>query len=101
MVLVVKKINVKYYALPRKKNRYCLGAILLDLEDSSKVIARSEVPIMEPMATYELKGLFGEVNFTNGHKVNGDQINMYYGAADDFVGLATFSIKEILKTLEK
>jgi predicted GH43/DUF377 family glycosyl hydrolase len=82
------------------KNRYCLGAILMDLKDPSKIIARSEEPIMEPMAEYELKGFFGEVIFTNGHIVKGDQIQMYYGAADEFVGLATFSITEILKTLK-
>jgi len=82
------------------ENRYCLGAILLDLEDPSKVIARSEQPIMEPKETYELTGFFGEVIFTNGHLVKGDEIKMYYGAADEVVGLATFSIKEILKTLK-
>jgi len=84
-----------------KKNRYCLGAILLDLDDPTKVIARSEEPIMEPKATYELTGFFGEVIFTNGHIINGDQINMYYGAADEFIALASFSIKEILKSLER
>lgn len=83
------------------KNRYCLGAILMDLKDPSKIIARSEEPIMEPMTEYELKGFFGEVIFTNGHIVDGDQIQMYYGAADEFVGLATFSITEILKTLKQ
>ncbi len=82
-----------------QENRYCLGAILLDLNDPSIVIARSEEPIMEPMADYERTGFFGEVIFTNGHLVKGDEISMYYGAADEFVGLATFSIKEILKTL--
>ena len=81
------------------KNRYCLGAILLDLKDPSKVIARSEKPIMEPTANYEKTGFFGEVIFTNGHVVKGDQIQLYYGAADEFVGLATFSINEILKSL--
>lgn len=84
-----------------ERNRYCLGAILLDLEHPSKVIARSEEPIMEPIAEYERTGFFGDVIFTNGHIVKGDKIEMYYGAADEFVGLATFSIKEILKTLEK
>ncbi len=34
-------------------HRYCLGALLLDLNDPSKVIARSEEPIMEPIAAYE------------------------------------------------
>ncbi len=83
-----------------EKNRYCLGAILMDLNDPSKIIARSEEPIMEPMAEYELKGFFGEVIFTNGHIVKGDQVQMYYGAADQYVGMATFSIKEILETLQ-
>jgi predicted GH43/DUF377 family glycosyl hydrolase len=80
-------------------NRYCLGAILLDLEDPSKVIARSEEPIMEPIATYEQTGFFGNVVFTNGHIVDGDTIKMYYGASDEHVCLASFSINQILKTL--
>lgn len=84
-----------------KENRYCLGAILLDLKDPSVVIARSGTPIMEPMEKYERTGFFGEVIFTNGHIINGDEIKMYYGAADEFVGLATFSINEILKTLKQ
>ena len=84
-----------------RENRYCLGLILLDLEDPSIVIARSEDPIMEPTTTYEKTGFFGEVIFTNGHIVKGDQIQMYYGAADEVIGLATFSINEILKTLEQ
>ncbi len=84
-----------------KENRYCLGAILLDLDNPSKVIARSEEPIMEPIAEYEKTGFFGNVVFTNGHIIKGDTIQMYYGASDEFVCQANLSIKEILKTLEK
>ncbi|MEO6346992.1 MAG: glycoside hydrolase family 130 protein [Aquaticitalea sp.] len=80
-------------------HRYCLGAILLDLNEPSIVIARSEEPIMEPIADYEKTGFFGNVVFTNGHIVNGDTIEMYYGASDEHVCLANFSINEILKTL--
>tara|TARA_R110002072_G_scaffold48876_3_gene133519 strand:+ start:187 stop:636 length:450 start_codon:yes stop_codon:yes gene_type:complete len=83
------------------KNRYCLGAILLDLEDPSIVIARSQKPIMEPIATYEKTGFFGNVVFTNGHIVDGDTIKIYYGASDEHVCLANCSINQILKTLEK
>lgn len=82
-----------------ESNRYCLGAILLDLYDPYRVIARSQKPIMEPKEPYELNGFFGEVIFTNGHRVNGDQIQMYYGAADEFIGMAKFSTREILKSL--
>lgn len=81
-------------------HRYCLGALLLDLEDPSKVIARSEDPIMEPIAPYEQTGFFGNVVFTNGHYVDGDRITMYYGASDEVICKAEFSIKEILNTLK-
>ena len=80
-------------------NRYCLGAILLDIEDPSKVIARSEDPIMEPIAAYEQTGFFGNVVFTNGHIVNGDTVQLYYGASDEFVCMASISIKKILTQL--
>ncbi len=81
------------------QHRYCLGALLLDSNDPSKVLARSEKPIMEPFAKYELTGFFGNVVFTNGHLVEGDTIRMYYGASDEVICGAEFSISEILETL--
>ena len=83
-----------------KEHRYCLGAFLLDLEDPSKVIARSTEPIMEPIEPYETSGFFGHVVFTNGHVTDGDQLTIYYGAADEHVCGAHFSIKQIMQTLE-
>lgn len=83
-----------------KEHRYCLGAILLDLNDPSKVIARGEMPVMEPLAQYEQTGFFGNVVFTNGHLVDGDSLKVYYGASDEVICLAEFSINEILNTLK-
>lgn len=80
-------------------NRYCLGALLLDLEDPTKVIARSEEPIMEPLAPYEQTGFFGNVVFSNGQLVDGDTIRMYYGASDEVICAATLSVREILDSL--
>lgn len=80
-------------------HRYCLGAFLLDLDDPAIVLARTEDPIMVPTAEYELTGFFGHVVFTNGHVVNGDELIIYYGAADEFVCGARFSIAEILTSL--
>ena len=82
-----------------KENRYCLGALLLDLHEPWKVLARSEEPIMKPVADYERTGFFGNVVFTNGHLVDGDRITMYYGASDSVICGARFSIAEILQTL--
>lgn len=81
------------------KHRYCLGALLLDINDPSKVIARSEEPIMEPIMKYEKTGFFGNVVFTNGHLVDGDTVTIYYGASDEVICGATLSINEILSVL--
>jgi len=90
---------LQIYHGANKENRYCLGALLLDIDDPSKVIARSDEPIMEPIKSYEQTGFFGNVVFTNGHYVKGDDIFFYYGASDEVICGARFSISEILETL--
>lgn len=79
-----------------EEHRYCLGAVLLDLEDPSRVLARSHHPLMEPDATYEQTGFFGNVIFTNGHVLDGDKLTMYYGASDEVICGATLSVQDIL-----
>lgn len=81
------------------EHHYCLGAFLMDLHDPSIIIARTLDPIMMPQEKYELNGFFGYVVFTNGHLVEGDQLTLYYGAADEFICGAHFSIQEILSAL--
>ena len=81
------------------EHQYCLGAFLMDIHDPSKVIARTKDPIMVPTEAYELSGFFGYVVFTNGHILDGDRLTIYYGAADEFVCGAHFSIEEILSEL--
>ena len=83
------------------KDQYALGAFLMDLNDPSKILSRTVKPIMVPTENYELSGFFGHVVFTNGHVVNGDELTVYYGAADEFVCGAQFSIAEIMSLLEQ
>ncbi|MEY3094251.1 MAG: hypothetical protein RLZZ317_754 [Actinomycetota bacterium] len=87
--------------LGEHSHRYCLGALLLDLDDPTKVIARSQEPIMEPLAEYERTGFFGNVVFTNGHVVKGDEILLYYGAADSYSCGARLSVASILSSLKE
>lgn len=82
-----------------ENNHYCLGAFLMDLHNPEKVIGRTEIPIMVPRAEYETSGFFGNVVFTNGLLVDGDELTIYYGAADTYICGATFSIKTIYSHL--
>jgi predicted GH43/DUF377 family glycosyl hydrolase len=92
---------LEIYHGANSEHRYCLGALLLDLEDPSRVLARSEQPLVEPTAPYERTGFFGNVVFTNGHHVEGDTIYLYYGASDEVICGATLSIHEILDMLKQ
>jgi len=93
---------LEIYHGANEQHQYCLGAFLMDLNDPSKAIARTEEPIMVTSTAYELSGFFGNVVFTNGHIVDpdGDTITIYYGASDEFVCGAHFSIKEIFSLLK-
>lgn len=74
---------------------------MLDINNPSRVIARSEQPIMEPVADYEKTGFFGNVVFTNGQLPDGDTLTIYYGASDEVICMAEFSVSEILASLKE
>ncbi len=88
-----------YHGVTGDPPTYCLGALLLDRHDPSKVRARSREPILKPEAPYEREGFFGKVVFTCGALVDGDLVRVYYGAADDVIAVADLSLKEILSGL--
>ncbi|MEO8335412.1 MAG: glycoside hydrolase family 130 protein [bacterium] len=85
-----------YHGVGRSPMQYALGALLLDADDPSVVLARSETPILAPHARYEREGFFGGVVFTCGLVADGDLVRIYYGAADGVTAVADLSLAEIL-----
>jgi predicted GH43/DUF377 family glycosyl hydrolase len=81
---------------------YRLGLALFDLERPSQCIARGDEWIFGPETRYETKGDVGNVAFPCGYTIaaDGDTINLYYGAADTSVALATGSIRALLAWLD-
>lgn len=81
---------------------YRLGAALLDLERPDRCLLRGRSWLFGPEATYEQDGDVANVAFPCGVTVNadGDTVNLYYGAADTSVALATGSIRELLDWLD-
>ncbi|MFO8068796.1 MAG: glycoside hydrolase family 130 protein [Alkalibacterium sp.] len=83
-------------------SRYCMGALLLDLNDPTNVLARSDSAFMEPEADYEKNGFFNEVVFGCGAtQKDDDTLTMYYGVADTSIAGCDISIKEVLAHLKE
>lgn len=85
-----------YHAVDVHKS-YRVGLMLLDRENPLKVIARSEIPIFESEAEYELQGYYPSCVFPCANVVIGDEVFIYYGAADSCCAVATVKLKDMLE----
>lgn len=81
-------------------SKYKVGAMLLDLEDPSKVLHRSQSPILEPDAPYENEGFKAGVIYPCGAAIVKDTLYVYYGGADSHVCVATANLNEFLQELK-
>ncbi|MFH0944987.1 MAG: hypothetical protein V2A76_07295 [Planctomycetota bacterium] len=85
---------------------YQAGAVLLDLRDPTRVLARTRDNILEPREPYEQIGQVPNVVFPSGMVVRHEdeegyaildsELLIYYGAADTCVGLATATVRQLL-----
>jgi predicted GH43/DUF377 family glycosyl hydrolase len=81
---------------------YRLGLALFDLEHPDVCLQRGNSWIFGPEAPYERCGDVNDVVFPCGQTIaaDGDTINLYYGAADSSIALATGSIRRLLAWLD-
>lgn len=89
--------GVKAYA---GQMAYRVGCAMLDAEQPYRMIARSPRCIFKASASYEMSGLVPNVVFPTGMLLRGDELWMYYGAADTCVCLATARLDDVLATLQ-
>jgi predicted GH43/DUF377 family glycosyl hydrolase len=77
---------------------YRLGLALFDLQTPESCIKRGDEWIFGPQEVYEQRGDVDNVVFPCGYTIapDGDTIQLYYGAADTSIGLATGSIQAML-----
>lgn len=89
-----------YQAMNRNDmSKYKVGAMLLDLHNPEKILHRSPYPILEPDAIYENNGFKAGVVYASGAVVKDDNLLVYYGAADSFIGVAYADLEEFLRAL--
>ena len=82
---------------------YRLGLALLDLETPDHCLLRGDSWIFGPETEYERHGDVGNVAFPCGYTLgpDNDTINLYYGAADTSIALASGSLGECLEWLDE
>jgi len=80
---------------------YHACAALLDREDPSKLIARLPHPLISPEEAYERTGYVKNIIFPSGAVVFGDELYIYYGAADERVAVASVKLSALLSQLKK
>ncbi len=73
--------------VPQRNVRYCVGAMILDPDDPSRVLARTSKPLMEPETVDEQQGVVANVVFPTAiERVDGVDY-VFYGMADYKIGV--------------
>ncbi len=79
---------------------YSAGGLLLDRSEPSKILARAKSPFMVPSAEYERHGYVPDVVFPTGVVRQGDDLLIYYGAADSHICVTRRSLSEICECIQ-
>ena len=77
---------------------YSIGAILLDLDEPTRVLGRLRRPLISP-AVDEQNGYVPNVVYSCGALVHADTVVIPYGIADGAIGIATVGLPRLLDTL--
>jgi len=81
---------------------YRMGLALFELGTPERCLLRSDEWVFGPTTPYELMGDVGGVVFPCGYTLeeDGDTLNLYYGAADTSICLATGRVSDLLAWLK-
>ena len=78
--------------------KYSIGAVLLDLDDPSKVIGRTKTPLLSPNDE-EREGYVPNVVYTCGALVHRDWLILPYAISDSATKFARVKLKDVLEAM--
>ena len=79
---------------------YSIGAMLLDLDEPQRVIARSAEPIISP-SKGKRDGYVPNVVYSCGGFAHNDTLVLPYGIADQSIAIATLSIDQLISSMRR
>ncbi|MDD3012426.1 MAG: glycoside hydrolase family 130 protein [Candidatus Gastranaerophilales bacterium] len=79
---------------------YCIGIILLDLENPNKIIGSMVKPLIIPTQD-EREGYVPNVVYSCGSIIHNDDLIIPYAMSDTCSGIATISVSELFNNIQK
>ncbi len=78
-----------------------IEAVLLDRNDPTKILSKTQFPFLVPEESYERYGIVSNIVFPTGAHIQGDTLTIYYGGADTVCAMATLSLSDLLSTMDE
>ncbi|MFC1556585.1 glycoside hydrolase family 130 protein [candidate division KSB1 bacterium] len=78
--------------------QYCIGAMLLDLENPTKIITRLEEPLLAPREE-EREGYVPNVVYSCGAIIHNNELVIPYAMSDIISGIATVGVSELINCM--
>ncbi|MCE9610993.1 MAG: glycosidase [Chthoniobacter sp.] len=78
--------------------KYCIGAMLLDLDDPSKVLGHLRVPLLSALGG-DREGYVPNVVYTCGALLHGGRLILPYGLSDTAATIVTLDLPDLLAAL--
>ncbi|MCF8069251.1 MAG: glycoside hydrolase family 130 protein [Desulfobacterales bacterium] len=78
--------------------KYCIGAILLDLKNPTKIIARLDEPLLAPHEK-EREGYVPNVVYSCGALIHNNRLVIPYAMSDINSGIATVEVRELINCM--
>jgi predicted GH43/DUF377 family glycosyl hydrolase len=79
--------------------KYCLGAVLLDLKDPSRILGRLREPLLRP-ASDEREGYVPNVVYSCGALLHGENIILPYAVSDTSSRFAVVPLADLLNEMK-
>ncbi len=87
------------YHYGTREQVFGIEAVLLDKKNPQKILGRTQTPLIMPHENYELYGMVDNITFPSGALIEGDDLHIYYGAADTTVCRATTSLSRLIEDM--
>ena len=78
--------------------QYCIGAMLLDLDNPARIIARLEEPLLTPCEE-EREGYVPNVLYTCGAIIHNNELVIPYAMSDVMSGIATVGVSDLINCM--